>query len=97
TQATTYQLRVRAVGACASVYSNVINATTLATPPSAQPTNLNFSSVTATSLTGFFTAPSPTPTGYLVVRKTASSPTFVPVNNETYTKGQTVGDGVVAY
>lgn len=96
-QATTYQYRVRAVASCTSVESNTISVKTLATPPTAQPTNLLFSSVSSSGYTAFFTAPATAPTGYLVVRKVASSPTFVPVNNTTYTVGQTVGDGVVAY
>jgi len=96
-QATAYQYRVRAVASCASVESNTINLTTLATPPSAQPTNLLFSSVTATSFTGFFTAPAAAPTGYLVVRKIGSASSFVPANNATYTLNQNIGDGVVAY
>jgi len=96
-QATTYQYRVRAVASCASVESNTVNLITLATPPSAQPTNLLFSSITSTSYTGFFTAPAPAPTGYLVVRKIGSASVFVPANNATYTLNQNVGDGVVAY
>lgn len=96
-QATTYQYRVRAVSSCVSVESNTRTVNTLATPPTAQPTNLLFSSVTSSSLTAFFTQPSTVPTGYLVVRKVNSSPTFVPANNTTYTLGQTVGDGTVAY
>lgn len=96
-QASTYQYRVRAVATCVSVNSSVSSLTTLATPPSAQPTNLQFTSVTGESYTVFFTAPFTPPTGYLVIRKTGSSPTFTPVNNTTYTLGQTVGDGVVAY
>jgi hypothetical protein len=96
-QATTYQYRVRAVASCASVESNTINLTTLATPPSAQPTNLLFSSVTSTSLTAFFTAPTTAPTGYLVVRKIGSATSFVPATNTSYTLNQNIGDGVVAY
>ena len=96
-QATTYQYRVRAVASCTSVESNTENLTTLATPPSAQPTNFLFSSVTSTSLTAFFTAPSTAPTGYLVVRKVGSASTFTPTNNTSYTLGQDIGDGVVAY
>lgn len=96
-QATAYQYRVMAVAACTSVASNVVAVNTLATPPSAQPANFQFSSVTANSFTGFFTAPSPAPTGYLIVRKTGSSPTFVPSNNTNYAVGQSVGDGMVVH
>jgi Fibronectin type III domain len=95
-QATMYQYRVRAVASCASVQSNVVSFTTLATPPSSQPTNLLFSSVTSSSFTAFFTAPSTVPTGYLVIRKVGSASAFVPATNTTYTVGQNIGDGVVA-
>ena len=96
-QATTYQYRVRAVASCTSVESNTVSLTTLATPPSAQPTNLLFSSVTSTSLTAFFTTPSTAPTGYLVVRTVGSASSFIPANNTSYTLGQDTGDGIVAY
>ncbi len=96
-QATAYQYRVRAVATCASVESNTVSVTTLATPPTAQPTNMLFSSVTATTLTGFFTAPSTAPTGYLVVRKAGSASAFTPTNNITYAKGFDTGDGIVAH
>jgi hypothetical protein len=95
-QATTYQYRVRAVASCASVQSNVVSFTTLATPPSSQPTNLLFSSVTSSSFTAFFTAPSTVPTGYLVIRKVGAASAFAPATNTTYTVGQNIGDGVVA-
>ncbi len=96
-QAATYQFRVRAVASCASVNSNTMTVTTLATPPIAQPTNLLFSSVTTSSMTAFFTAPASPPSGYLVIRSAVSPPTFVPSNNTTYVLGQTVGNGIVAY
>jgi hypothetical protein len=96
-QATTYQYRVRAVASCTSVESNAVSLTTFATPPSAQPTSLLFSSVTSTSLTAFFTAPTTAPTGYLVVRKIGSATSFVPATNTSYTLNQNIGDGIVAY
>jgi hypothetical protein len=96
-QGTNYQYRVRAFASCTSVESNVGMVSTLAAPPSGPPSNLQFTSVTGTSLTAFYTAPSPAPAGYLVVRKVGSSPTFTPVNNTTYSLSQTVGDGQVVY
>jgi FlgD Ig-like domain len=96
-QATAYKYRVRAVAGCASVESNAISLTTLATPPAAQPTNLLFSSITSSSFTAFFTAPSTVPTGYLVIRKIGSASAFVPTNNTSYTLNQNTGDGIVAY
>jgi len=95
-QATAYQYRVRAVAGCASVQSNTVSFTTLATPPTSQPTNLLFSSVTSSSFTAFFTAPGTAPTGYLVVRKAGAASAFVPATNTTYTLGQDIGDGIVA-
>ncbi|SDK59464.1 beta strand repeat-containing protein, partial [Flavobacterium noncentrifugens] len=51
--------------------------------PTAQPTALVFNTVTTTSITGSFTAASPAPSKYLVVRSTsATAPT--PVNGTTY-------------
>jgi hypothetical protein len=95
TQATAYQYRVRAVTGCGSIYSNITNVTTLVSTPSSQPTNLQFANPTQNSFTVSFTAASGTPTGYLIIRRAGSSPTFVPESNVTYSVGQTVGDGVV--
>jgi ELWxxDGT repeat protein len=67
-----------------------------ANEPTAQPTALQFSNVTASSFTVGFTAAG-TPTGYIAIRKTGASPTGVPVDGTTYTVGSTLGDGVIAY
>ncbi|UPQ80769.1 GEVED domain-containing protein [Flavobacterium azooxidireducens] len=56
--------------------------------PSALPTGLSFSAVTTTSLNGSFTAASPAPSKYLVVRSTSAiAPT--PSNGTVYTVGST--------
>jgi hypothetical protein len=65
--------------------------------PTAQPTNLQFSNVGATSLTGSFQRASPAPSAYLVVRKTNSAPTAVPVDGLMYEAGDVLGDAIVAY
>ena len=66
--------------------------------PTAQPTNLTFSTTTTTSYTVNFTAASPAPDGgYIVIRKAASAPTTDPVDGTTYTKGNALGDGTIAY
>ncbi len=66
--------------------------------PVAQPTTLSFSSITTTSYTVSFTAASPVPDGgYIAIRKAGSAPTADPVDGTTYTKGNTLGDGIVAY
>lgn len=56
--------------------------------PTAMPTALTLSSVTSTSLNGSFTAASPAPSKYLVVRSTSlTAPT--PANGTVYTVGST--------
>lgn len=92
--ATTYQVRVRGFGNCASVASNIRVAPTLVTPP-APPTALNITGVTETSLALGWTQPTPNPTGYLVLRKAGSTVDFVPAVNTSYTKGTVVSPGVV--
>ena len=71
------------------------------TPPSPcsapvnQPTNLSFSSITGTSLSGSFTAAASAPSGYLVIASTASSLSAGPVNGTTYASGNSIGGGTV--
>jgi len=52
----------------------------MATEPTAQPTNLQFSNVTSTSFDVAFTAASPTAAGYLAIRKSGSAPTTDPTD-----------------
>jgi hypothetical protein len=61
--------------------------------PAGQPTNLNFSAVTASSIHGTFTAA--TADEYLVVRSTSSSLSASPVNGQIYNSGDALGGGVV--
>jgi uncharacterized OsmC-like protein len=56
--------------------------------PTAQPTSLSLTSITATTLSGSFVAASPAPSGYLVVRSTSSTPPS-PVNSTTYAAAAT--------
>ena len=71
---------------------------TPATEPIAQPTDLTFSNPAISSFTVSFTAPAGTPNdGYIAIRKTWNSPSFIPVDGSTYSIEQTVGDGIVAY
>jgi len=65
--------------------------------PTAQPTNLLFSSVTSTSMTLSYTAATGTPAGYIAVRKSGSAPTTDPVDGTAYSVGGTLGDGTIAY
>ncbi len=67
--------------------------------PLNQPTALNFTGKTGTSITASFTAAagSPSaPTGYIVLRKTGSAPTDLPVDGTNYTVGATIGTSTVA-
>lgn len=73
------------------------NATTYTGEPTAQPTGIVFSNITATTLKLSFNAPSPAPSSYLVIRKAASAPTFIPLDGTDYAIGSNQGDAVVAY
>jgi ELWxxDGT repeat protein len=70
--------------------------TTLAIQPEA-PTRLGFSNVTNNSFTVSYTAPAAPPAGYVVLRNPGTTLTGIPSDGTTYTLGQTVGDGRVAY
>lgn len=69
--------------------------TTACETPVAQPTELVFGTITTTSISGSFTAASPAPTKYLVVRSdSATAPS--PQNGTTYTSGSTaLGTGTL--
>lgn len=63
--------------------------------PSAQPTNLNLTNVTASAIDGSFTAASPAVDEYLVVMSNNNSLTGNPVNGTSYNIGDGLGDGTV--
>lgn len=63
------------------------------TAPTA-PTALTFPSATSTSINGSFTASSPAPSGYIVVRSTSATPT-TPTNGVTYASGAGLGGTIV--
>ncbi|MFN6088119.1 MAG: fibronectin type III domain-containing protein [Cyclobacteriaceae bacterium] len=71
------------------------NRKTLAIEPTAQPTNIQFNSLTHTSFNVTFSGASGSPTGYLVLRKAGSAPTEVPIDGTTYTT--TVGTDAVVH
>lgn len=84
----------QACGASSSLYGeteeyivNIIVAVTCTTP-AAQPTALNLSSVTTTTLSGSFTAASPAPSKYLIVRSTSATAP-APINGTSYSVGAT--------
>lgn len=65
--------------------------------PAAQPTNLFFTNVSATSM-GIAFAPSvPNVAGYLVLQKEGSVPTGFPMDDSHYAVGDSIGDARVDY
>jgi len=63
--------------------------------PTANPSNLVFSNVRSFDYTLSFTAASPAPNGYLVVRSVGAALSADPVDGVTYTAGSTLGNGTV--
>lgn len=78
-------------------YLNFDNFTILqpcATPSA--PTALAFGATGPGSIAGSFTASSPAPTGYMIVRYPAGATPVAPTNASNYTVGQSMGTGVVS-
>lgn len=75
---------------------NPANRTTLANEPSAQPTTLIFSLQTTTTLRLNYTAAGGAPTGYLIIRKTGSASTGVPVDGTFYSVGNSLDGTIIA-
>lgn len=76
--------------------SPLVGTVTTDLAPPVQPTNLLFTSITASSIAGAFTAAAVTPSGgYLVLRSAGALPTGVPVDGTTYQANDVLGDGVV--
>lgn len=69
----------------------------LATEPTAQATNMTFPIIKSYHIQGLFTAASPAPDGYLVIRKTGSASTDVPTDGKVYQRGDSVGTSKVIY
>ncbi|MFM7311216.1 MAG: endonuclease, partial [Flavobacteriales bacterium] len=67
----------------------------LSPEPTSNPTNLTFSSLKSYQYSVNFTAASPAPTGYLMVRATGGLPNTDPVDGVEYTQGSILGNGVV--
>ena len=68
----------------------------LATQPTANPTTLSFSNVKAYTLTGSYNAGTGA-SKYIVLRKTGTPITGMPVDGTTYLRGDVIGDANVAY
>ncbi len=64
--------------------------------PTAQPTNISFSSITNTTANVTFTATSGADK-YLAIRSTSSTLSQQPANGTSYSDGDALGNGVVAY
>lgn len=64
--------------------------------PLNQPTALNFTGRTATTISASFTAAAGTPSGYIVLRKAGSTPTDLPIDGAPYTVGAAIGTSTVA-
>ena len=63
--------------------------------PTAQPTVLNFSNVSNNSLNLNFTAASPAPNEYLIIKSTNSTLGANPVEGTSYSEGDVIGNGTV--
>ena len=95
---TVYQYRVRAANASGiSSNSSSISVQTLPAEPSAQATAITFSAITTSTMNISFATAVGGANGYVVIRKTASSPTGLPNDGVTYSSGSSIGDGTVAY
>jgi Leucine-rich repeat (LRR) protein len=70
-----------------------LRSTSLPLPTTA--TSIAFTTVNTTDFSGSFTAASPVPAGYLVVRRPAASVGTTPTNGTGYLVGNTIGSGTV--
>jgi len=68
-----------------------------ATEPTQQATNMTFTNVRSYRFNGAFTAASPAPAGYLVLRKTGSPVTELPADGTSYMRGDNIGDAKVVF
>ena len=83
-----YYIKVVNVGSNGNLTLTSLCVTAPCSTPSAQPTALTFNTLTSTSLNGSFTAASPAPSGYLIVRSTSATPPTL-TNGTTYAVGST--------
>jgi hypothetical protein len=83
-----------------SVAGSTGSQTTLSAEPTAQPTGINFSSITNTSFTVGYTAAAGSPSGYIAIRKSGSAPAQpadLPVDGTTYAVNDIIGGSTVAF
>lgn len=74
-----------------------IAATAAASEPTTQPTAMVLTPVGQTTMRVSWTAAAGAPYGYIVVRRATAYPTTDPVDNTEYERGDTLGDGTIAY
>jgi endonuclease I len=70
---------------------------TLATEPASQPTSLTFPLVKSYRIRASFAAATGSPDGYIVLRKTGSAVTDLPVDGTVYQRGDMIGTSKVVY
>ena len=70
---------------------------TLATEPANPATALTFSNIKSYRFKGTYTASSSNPDGYVILRKTGSAVTDMPVDGTVYMQGDMIGTSQVAY
>jgi endonuclease I len=68
---------------------------TMSAEPTTQPSNLTFSNIKSFNYNVTFTAASPAPSGYLVLRSEGTAPSAAPVDGVAYVVGDVVGNAVV--
>jgi endonuclease I len=67
----------------------------MAAEPTVQPTNLVFTNIKSYNYNLTFSAASPAPSGYLVLRSEGAVPSAVPTDGVAYVVGDVIGNGVV--
>ncbi len=80
-----------------SVFAQAVLPTSLATEPSAQASNLIFSNIKSYRISAAYTAASPIPEGYIVLRKTGSAITDIPIDSTVYQRGDMIGESKVVF
>lgn len=69
----------------------------MAVEPTSQATSLQFTNILSWKYTVGYTAASPAPAGYIVLRRLGSIPSSSPVDGLAYQVGDNIGDAKVAY
>jgi len=92
-----YSIRVRVTEAGGLFFEKSFTILVVAAEPTAQPTALKFTGVTSGALSVGFTAATPAPAGYLILRKQGSAMTALPVDGSAYSATTQIGDATVVY